>query len=92
MKRTLSVLALLGIVSFAANQSAEAAFSWNPLNWFGHGCNKCEKPKKECCPKVEKECPCTTGAAAPCNPNGNPCMQQKPCDPCDRLQQSQMGR
>lgn len=92
MKRTLSVLALLGMVSFAANQSAEAAFSWNPLNWFGHGCNKCEKPKKECCPKVEKECPCTTGAAAPCNPNGNPCMQQKPCDPCDRLQQTQMGR
>lgn len=91
MKKTLSVLALLSIVSLAANQSAEA-FSWNPLNWFGHGCNKCEKPKKECCPKVEKECPCTTGAAAPCNPNGNPCLQQKPCDPCDRLQQTQMGR
>ena len=89
MKRTLSVLALLSIVSFAANQCAEAAFSWNPANWFGHGCNKCEKPKKECCPqKINKECPCTTGAAAPCNP----CPQTKKCDPCDRLQQEQMER
>ena len=45
MKKTLSVLAVLGIIAVSA-QSANAAWSdsnWNPMNWFGRGCNKCEK-------------------------------------------------
>ena len=88
MKKTLSVLAVLGIVAIGA-QSAQAAWydsNWNPSNWFGRGCNK-----------WEKKCdPCTTGAAAPCNPCNvqpkvqpcNPCpiKQAQPCDPCDKLQ------
>lgn len=94
MKRTLSVVALLGILVFSL-PSAEA-FCWsylNPANW-GH------------C-KCEKKCdPCSTGYAAPCDPcakkkkKGCPCQvkqQSKPCetpcqkvrencDPCDKLQ------
>lgn len=95
MKKTLSLLALIGLIGITGNQAANAAFSWsnlNPFNW-GNRCNKCEQPKNNCCPqKVYRDCPCTTGAAAPCNPNGNPCQQKKTCDPCDRLQQEQMGR
>lgn len=95
MKKTLSILALLGII-LTSIPSAEA-FSWanlNPANW-GH-CKQCEK-------KCE---PCETGYAAPCDPCAqkkkdcpckvqqktkqcNPCQQQKVrenCDPCDRLQ------
>ena len=91
MKKTLSVLAVLGIVAFAGNQCVNAAFSWNPANWFGHGCNKCEKIKKDCgCPKKITPCPCTTGAAAPCNP----CQKEttQPCDACDRLQQEMQNK
>ena len=90
MKKTLSVLAVLGIIAISA-QSAQAAWSnsnWNPMNWFGRGCNKCEQ-------KVDKCNPCPTGYAAPCNPcnvqpkaQPCPCPQpvQKTCDPCDKLQ------
>ena len=82
MKKTLSLLAVLGIVSFAGIQQADA-FSWSSLNpaYWGH-CPKCEKKKQDCgCkPKINKDCPCTTGAAAPCNP----CAKKAPCDPCDR--------
>ena len=91
MKKTLSVLAVLGIFAFTA-QSAHAAWAdtyWNPANWFGRSCNKCEK----------KCDPCSTGYAAPCDPcqkkviqqpspcqKSNPCPEQKTCDPCDKLQ------
>ena len=94
MKKTLSVLAVLGMILFIGNQSADAAFSWNPAHWFGHGCNKCEKKKPVCgCPRNDT-CPSTTGAAAPCSPcikENNPCQkaipEPQPCDACDRLQQ-----
>ena len=94
MKKTLSMLAVLGIITVFA-QASEAAWSdsnWNPSNWFGRGCNKCER-------KVDKCNPCPTGYAAPCNPcqkqviqqpcpcqKSSPCPVQKTCDPCDRLQ------
>ena len=70
MKKTLSVLAILGVISFCGAQQANA-FSWsnlNPANWGR--CSKCEQPKSDCgCKtKVDKDCPCTTGAAAPCKP------------------------
>ncbi len=97
MKKTLSVLAVLGVVSFGI-QSAEA-FSWsnlNPANWGNSACPKCQKVKK--CPK--KCDPCATGAAAPyqhiqpcdpCKKSVDPCPCQKPvqktCDPCNKLQQ-----
>ncbi len=86
MKKTLSVLALLGIVALSV-PTAEA-FSWaslNPANW-GH-CNKCEK----------KCDPCATGYAAPCDPcakkkKGCPCKvqqpQQKPCEPCQKVREN----
>ena len=82
MKKTLSVLAVLGIVSTFCIQSANA-FTWSNLNPFNWGkCNKCEK-------KIEN-CPCSTGYAAPCNP----CQKhvQQPCDSCDRLQQEMMNK
>ena len=80
MKKTLSVLALLGIVTCSA-PSAEA-FCWsmlNPANW-GH------------C-KCEKKCdPCETGYAAPCEKKKlkkcDPCkvqQQVEPCDPCEKV-------
>ena len=87
MKKTLSMLAVLGIIT-VGTQASQAAWydsNWNPSNWFGRGCNKCEK----------KCDPCKTGAAAPCNPceakqkiQPCPCEQpvQQPCDPCDKLQ------
>ena len=102
MKKTLSMLAVLGIIAVGA-QATQAAWydsNWNPSNWFGRGCNKCEK-KCDPCKKVEKKCdPCSTGYAAPCDPcqkktikqqpcpcqKSNPCPVQQPCDPCDRLQ------
>ena len=71
MKKILSILAVLGIVSVGI-QSANA-FTWSDLNPFNRfKCNKCEK-------KVEK-CPCPTGYAAPCDP----CEKKIPCDPCDK--------
>ena len=88
MKKTLSILAVLGVVSVIATQSANA-FSWSNLNPFNWGrCNKCEQ-------KVQN-CPCPTGYAAPCDPceKKTPCdpcekiKKQTPCDACDRLQQS----
>ena len=94
MKKTFSMLAVLGIIAVFA-QASEAAWSdsnWNPSNWFGRGCNRCEK-------KIDKCNPCPTGYAAPCNPcqkqviqqpcpcqKSNPCPVKQPCDPCDRLQ------
>lgn len=89
MKKTLSVLAVLGVVSMIGIQAANA-FSWSNLNPFHWGkCNKCEK-------KVDN-CPCPTGYAAPCDPCEKaapavpPCGKQitkpAPCDACDRLQQ-----
>lgn len=102
MKKTLSVLAILGIASVIGTQTANA-FEWSNLNpaYWGH-CPKCERKKADCgckkvkkcdpCEKIEKTCP--TGAAAPCDPcakKANPCQkvvpQQKPCDACDRLQE-----
>ena len=101
MKKTLSVLAVLGLVSIIGSQSANA-FEWSSLNpaYWGH-CPKCEKKKADCGCKKFKKCdpfqklqtPCPTGAAAPCVKKEpcNPCQkaipQQKPCDACDRLQE-----
>ncbi len=91
MKKTLSVLAVLGMVAIVSSQSANA-FEWSSLNpaYWGH-CPKCEKKKPDCgckkikkcdpCEKVQTPCPCPTGAAAPCDP----CAKKAaPCDPCQR--------
>lgn len=91
MKKTLSVLALLGIIVCSA-QSANA-FGWsnlNPATWFGSGKCGCEKPKCGC--KEVKKCdPCSTGYAAPCDPcekkkiECNPCKKEiQPCAPCQK--------
>jgi len=92
MKKTLSMLAVLGIFAFTA-QTAQAAWSdsnWNPSNWFGRGCNKCQKVKPCDCPTgYATPCnPCEKKVVQPCNPcqKANPCPVQQPCDPCDRLQ------
>lgn len=90
MKKTLSMLAILGIVAVIGSQSANA-FEWSSMNpaYWGH-CPKCEKKKADCkckqkvkkcdpCEKVKTPCPCETGAAAPCDP----CAKKPaPCDPC----------
>lgn len=90
MKKTLSVLAILGVASVIATQNA-MAFDWSNLNpaYWGH-CPKCEKKKPECKCKKEKECnscekvkkcdPCeaATGAAAPC------AKTPAPCNPCQK--------
>ena len=78
MKKTLSFLAVIGILS-AGIQSANA-FSWSSLNpWSKCKNNKCEK-------KIEQPCP--TGYAAPCNPCKKEIIKPAaPCDACDRLQQ-----
>ena len=82
MKKTLSFLAVIGILS-AGIQSANA-FSWSKLNPWSK-CNKCQKTE-----------PCPTGYAAPADPCEkkipcDPCNKQikkpTPCDACDRLQQ-----
>ena len=88
MKKSLSILAVLGIVSVACMQSANA-FTWSALNPFNWGkCNRCEHKAPVS--------PCPTGYAAPCNPCEkiipcDPCSKQipksAPCDACDRLQQ-----
>lgn len=97
MKRTLSLLAVLGILTIGV-QSANA-FCWsnlNPANW-GH-CPKCQKVKKDCgCKKKIKPCDeAETGAAVPCNPcktkqqvkKCDKCPKvQTPCDPCEKLQE-----
>ena len=97
MKKTLSVLAVWGIVSMIGVQSA-SAFDWSNLNpaYWGR-CPKCEKKKPDCgckkaepcnpCQKVQNPCPCPTGAAAPCDPCHKQVTQPAPCDPCDKLQQ-----
>ena len=84
MKRTLSIFAVLGIVSVTFIQSANA-FSWSSLNpWSKCRANKCQK-------KIEQPCP--TGYAAPCekkipcDPCAKPVQKAAPCDACDRLQQ-----
>ena len=95
MKKTLSVLAVLGIFAVTAQTAQAFCWStvWNPAKW-GQNC-PCEK-KCDPCKKVEKKCdPCETGAVAPCDPcdvkqkvQPCPCQQpvQQPCDPCDKLQ------
>ncbi len=90
MKKTLSVLAVLGIVSFAGVQSANA-FDWSNLNpaYWGH-CPKCEKKKPDCSCKKQKCDPCQTGAAAPCDPCAkkqkcDPCQKKQKCDPCEKV-------
>lgn len=93
MKKTLSVLAVLGMVSIIGSQTANA-FEWSNLNpaYWGH-CPRCEKKKPKCeckkkcdpCKKIESPCP--TGAASPCDPCQKEVTQPKPCDPCDRLQE-----
>ena len=95
MKKTLSVLAILGIAGIIGTQPTNA-FDWSNLNpaYWGH-CSRCEKKKPECgCKKVKKCNPCRnyttpcdkpTGAAAPCDPCQKPI--QKNCEPCDRLQE-----
>lgn len=97
MKKTLSVLAALGIAAVISTTSANA-FTWsnlNPATWFGSGKCGCEKPKCGCekikpcdpCQKIAEPCP--TGAAAPCDCHKkSPCSvpAQQPCNPCDRLQ------
>ena len=87
MKKTLSALVVLGIVSISGMQSA-SAFDWSNLNpaYWGH-CPKCEKKTKKCDPCRKAEPPCQTGAAAPCDPCGHEVTQPKPCNPCDRLQE-----
>lgn len=95
MKKTLSVLAVLGMVSIIGSQTANA-FEWSSLNpaYWGH-CPRCEKKKPKCeCKKVKKcdpcqkiESPCPTGAAAPCDPCQKQVTQPKPCDACDKLQE-----
>ena len=90
MKKFLSILAVLGIVSAVSVQSANA-FSWSSLNpWSKCRANKCEK-KVPVCP---------TGYATPCEPCekktlSDPCekvTKPAPCDPCDRLQQEMGGK
>ncbi len=94
MKQTLSVLAVLGIISTIGMQTANA-FEWSNLNpaYWGH-CPRCEKKKPDCgCKKVKKcdpckkvESPCPTGAAAPCDP----CAKKaQPCNPCQKIIQQQ---
>ena len=98
MKKTLSMLVALGILSFAGIQGANA-FDWSNLNpaYWGH-CPKCEKKKADCsckkakkcdpCKKVENPCPCT-GAAAPatCDPCQKQVQQPAPCNPCQKQMQ-----
>ena len=102
MKKTLSMLAVLGIVAVGV-QSAQA-FSWSSLNpaYWGH-CPKCEKKKTDCdcqkkcdpCQKIKKCDPRETGAAAPCDPCAkktqpcDPCQKKaiQPCDPCQKQTQ-----
>ena len=73
MKKTLSILAVLGIVSVAAYQSADA-FSWSSLNPW----SKCR------CENKMKQCPCSTGYAAP----SSPCETKAPCDPCEKIKKA----
>ena len=91
MKKTLSVLAVLGMIACCA-QSVQA-FSWsnlNPANW-GH-CPRCERPKNDCgCQKKCDPCGNYTGAAAPCDPCAkkeikkcDPCQKVTPCQPCQK--------
>ena len=87
MKKTLSLLAVLGIVAVSAQAANAFCWSnvWNPAKW-GQNCpceKKCDPCKKvqKCdpCEKVTTPCPCETGAAAPCEP----CAKKPaPCDPC----------
>ena len=48
MKKTLSMLAILGIVGVIGSQTANA-FDWSSMNpaYWGH-CPKCEKKKADC--------------------------------------------
>ena len=96
MKKTLSVLAVLGMVSVMGVQTAQA-FDWSNLNpaYWGH-CPRCERKKSDCeckkvkkcdpCQKIKKCDPCETGAAAPCDPCQKQITQPAPCDPCQKLQ------
>ena len=89
MKKTLSVLALLGVISFSI-PTAEA-FCWSNLNpaYWGH-CPRCEKTKNDC--KCKKKCdPCEsmTGGAANCNPCKKVKQKKNKCNPCQVQQELQ---
>ncbi len=85
MKKTLSILAVAGIISAIGIQSANA-FSWSSLNpWSKCKNNRCEK-------KIEQPCPCPTGYAAPCDPCDKQIKKPAPCDACDRLQQEMKNK
>lgn len=85
MKKTLSMLAVLGIIAVTAQSANAFCWSniWNPAKW-GQNC-PCEK-KCDPCKKVEKTEPCPTGYATPCNPCNNAQPAPAPCDPCNKLQ------
>lgn len=94
MKKTLSLLAVLGIVAVSSQAANAFCWSnvWNPAKW-GQNCpceKKCDPCKKveKCnpCEKIKTCDPCETGAAAPCNP----CEKKitKPCDPCQKVKPS----
>ena len=87
MKKTLSVLAVLGIAAIIGTQAADA-FCWSKMNPFRKNCRpNCEQKKPDSCPVKTQECPCPTGMAAPCNPCQKEIVKPKTCEPCDRLQQ-----
>ena len=76
MKKTLSVLAVLGIAAVIGTHSANA-FEWSSLNpaYWGH-CPKCEKQKADCsCAKKADPC-----KKAKCDP----CKKEKKCDTCQK--------
>ena len=90
MKKTLSMLAVLGVMCFGI-QSANA-FCWsnlNPANW-GH-CPRCQKVKNDCgCKNNEGY----TGGASNCDPckkykKCDPCRKKVKCDPCKTQQKVQ---
>ena len=83
MKKTLSLLAILGFVSAIGVQSANA-FSWSNMNpaYWGH-CPKCEKKKSDCGCKKQKKCNPCEKTIKPCDPcTGAAAPAQTPCDPC----------
>lgn len=76
MKKTLSVLAVLGIAAVIGTHSANA-FEWSSLNpaYWGH-CPKCEKQKADCsCAK--KADPCKKAKCDPCKKKRNVILARK---------------
>jgi hypothetical protein len=87
MKKFLSVLAVLGIISSAGIQSANA-FCWSKLNpWSKCKCkNTCEQQVPQY--PTGYASPCDT--KIPCDPCDKQITKPTPCEPCDRLQQHVM--